>query len=120
LGIYDPISSTLTLQQCPPPVSVHRFVTSECLSASDRIIGEKNIVARNLLGETFGTKKQRQQIHAYEKNKVDTDALTGSNAMLNQIDSKLSTLSTPGNRCCLNPFVLFFLGEFVCSSFLSF
>ncbi len=37
----------------------------------------ERIVARNALGETFGTKKAQKAIRAAERNKVDVSAMQG-------------------------------------------
>ncbi|KAI0270488.1 Rpa49 subunit specific to nuclear RNA polymerase I [Gloeopeniophorella convolvens] len=76
VALRQPGSSKLILQPAPiysisRQVKVLKGFKSAEPSAADRIH------ARNVLGETFGTKKAKQAIRAHERNKVDVSAMEG-------------------------------------------
>ncbi|KAJ3332249.1 DNA-directed RNA polymerase I subunit rpa49 [Blyttiomyces sp. JEL0837] len=57
------------------------------------VIGRKSMIARNALGETFGTIKRKQAIKALERNKVKVSSLDGVEDVLkNTIDDSSAIL----------------------------
>ena len=52
---------------------------------------------RNVLGETFGTKKAQKAIRASERNKVDVSAMDDVTGFIqDSIDANTNSLPTPG------------------------
>eukprot|EP00842_Homolaphlyctis_polyrhiza_P004019 jgi/Hompol1/4618/HPOL_003750-RA len=73
IGIPDPKTGRVTLHETE---SVRFTSNVKALKQGpSKIIGEKNILARNQLGEAFGTRKRRLAIHAVVANKVDVAGL---------------------------------------------
>jgi DNA-directed RNA polymerase I subunit RPA49 len=73
VGVLDEKSGTIKLQEATP-VQMSHTVKSERAEESN-IIKDKNYLARNELGQTFGTKKRQKIIKAQEMNKVHVENL---------------------------------------------
>ncbi|KAJ3275477.1 DNA-directed RNA polymerase I subunit rpa49 [Terramyces sp. JEL0728] len=56
-------------------------------SQESKTIGDKNMEARNQLGQAFGTKKKRQAIKAYEMNQINVGGLA---EVANKINDTIS------------------------------
>ncbi|KAJ3174084.1 DNA-directed RNA polymerase I subunit rpa49 [Geranomyces variabilis] len=93
VGVFDKETKQLTLQETE---LFHLTTTVKTLKQHEsRHIGEKNMTARNALGEAFGTKKRRQAIKAMEKNQVDVSGLTDvSDIIKGAIDEKTAAIPT--------------------------
>ncbi|KAI9091294.1 RNA polymerase I associated factor, A49-like protein [Phlyctochytrium arcticum] len=93
VGVYDKKSQQLSLQEAEV-FRVDTIVKSLKHHVS-RHVGEKNTLARNTLGEAFGTRKRRQAIKALEKNEVDVAGLAEvEDAIKETIDEKSMGLPT--------------------------
>ena len=58
---------------------------------------EERVKQRNILGETFGTKKAKARIRAEERNRVDIDAMKGvAGHLQDRIQDNTSSLPTQG------------------------
>lgn len=93
VGVYDKKTKRLTLRES----DIFRMTTTvKTLKRHEsKHIGEKNMLARNALGEAFGTKKRRQAIRALEKNQVDVGGLTEvADVIKDAIDEKAAALPT--------------------------
>jgi hypothetical protein len=63
------------------------------------ILGIQFLQAKNSLGETFGTKKIKQQIKSVERNAVNVNTLEGVSGILrSSISAKTSALPSKGTR----------------------
>ncbi|KAJ3021056.1 DNA-directed RNA polymerase I subunit rpa49 [Thoreauomyces humboldtii] len=93
VGVFDRTTKQLTLRETE---LVHLTTTVKSMKHHEaKHIGEKNMLARNALGEAFGTKKRRQAIRAYEKNQVDVGGLTEvADVIKGAIDVKAALLPT--------------------------
>ncbi|KAI0031466.1 Rpa49 subunit specific to nuclear RNA polymerase I [Vararia minispora EC-137] len=74
VALYRPSAGKITLQPAPL-YSVTRQVKALKAFRSKAPSAEDRIAARNALGETFGTRKAKAAIRAYERNKVDVGAM---------------------------------------------
>ena len=73
VGVLDEKTGTIKLHEATPVQMVH---TVKAERAEDsNIIKDKNYLARNELGQTFGTKKRQKLIKAQEMNKVHVENL---------------------------------------------
>ncbi|TPX63372.1 hypothetical protein SpCBS45565_g06662 [Spizellomyces sp. 'palustris'] len=91
IGIFDKNTKQLTLRES----DVFRMATTvKTLKRHEsKHIAEKNMLARNALGEAFGTKKRRQAIRALEKNVVDVRGMAEvEDVIKGAIDEKAATL----------------------------
>ncbi|KAJ3049825.1 DNA-directed RNA polymerase I subunit rpa49 [Rhizophlyctis rosea] len=71
VAIVDRNSGQITLSAAEP-MRVSTVVKRQKVH-ENRLISEKNLAARNALGEAFGTKKRKQAIRALERNQVKAD-----------------------------------------------
>ncbi|KAI8906570.1 hypothetical protein PhCBS80983_g05832 [Powellomyces hirtus] len=93
VGIFDKNTKKLTLRETE---LFHLTTAVKTLKRHEsKHIGEKNMIARNALGEAFGTKKRRQAIRALEKNQVDVGGLNEvADVIKGAIDEKAAALPT--------------------------
>ncbi|KAI9026278.1 RNA polymerase I associated factor, A49-like protein [Hyaloraphidium curvatum] len=75
VAVYDPETKATTLRHAPVfrasrSVKAAAAAGNAAPSATPR---RKNLDARNVLGEAFGSKKRQQQIRSYERNQVEMD-----------------------------------------------
>ncbi|KAJ3283077.1 DNA-directed RNA polymerase I subunit rpa49 [Borealophlyctis nickersoniae] len=89
VGIVDKTAGTLTLA---PSEFFRMSTTIKTLKHHEsKQIGEKNLTARNILGEAFGTKKRKQMIKALERNQVDVGGLQDAvQDITAEIDEKIA------------------------------
>jgi DNA-directed RNA polymerase I subunit RPA49 len=60
--------------------------------------------AKTTLGETFGTKKQKANIRAQERNRIDVNAMEGvMSYVMDSIDKGAEGLMTPGSQKNFTP-----------------
>jgi len=74
VAVYDNKDNSVTLQEAPV-INMHRTV--KALKGMKNQITAHNsfLEAKNALGDTFGTKKARQQIKSMERNEVKAESL---------------------------------------------
>ncbi|GAB5589905.1 DNA-directed RNA polymerase I subunit rpa49 [Umbelopsis nana] len=74
VAVYDKKDNSVTLQEAPV-INMHRTV--KALKGMKNQITAHNsfLEAKNALGDTFGTKKARQQIKSMERNEVKAESL---------------------------------------------
>ncbi|EIM84421.1 RNA polymerase I associated factor A49-like protein [Stereum hirsutum FP-91666 SS1] len=78
IALHRPSSSKVTLQPAPLHILGHTVKRLKSLSSASSSTGpsqSERIMARNALGQAFGTKKALAQIRANERNKVDVSAM---------------------------------------------
>ncbi|KAJ3410963.1 DNA-directed RNA polymerase I subunit rpa49 [Chytridiales sp. JEL 0842] len=91
VAVYDKSSDSLTVLPSDQ-VHVAAVVKSRKTYKPERI-NQKSALARNALGEAFGTLKKKQAIRALERNKVHASTLTGVESVLkNTIDKSSEAL----------------------------
>ncbi|KAH6569679.1 hypothetical protein BASA50_002125 [Batrachochytrium salamandrivorans] len=73
VGILDKSTGEVSLHDASP-LTMTTIVKSQKQGPS-KTISDKNMLARNQLGEAFGTKKRKKAIRALEQNKVDVVGL---------------------------------------------
>ncbi|CAM0138705.1 DNA-directed RNA polymerase I subunit rpa49 [Umbelopsis sp. WA50703] len=95
VGVYSKKDNTVTLQEAPV-FNMHRTV--KALKGLKSQVTAKNsfLEAKNTLGDTFGTKKARQQIRSAERNEVKAEALGQDvvSTMQNEIDVAAQAVPT--------------------------
>ncbi|KAI8816472.1 RNA polymerase I associated factor, A49-like protein [Fimicolochytrium jonesii] len=93
VGVFDKNTKKLTLKEADV---FHLSTTVKTLKRHEsKHIGEKNWIARNALGEAFGTKKRKQAIRALEKNQVDVGGLSSvADVIKTAIDEKTASMPT--------------------------
>ncbi|KAI8925772.1 RNA polymerase I associated factor, A49-like protein [Entophlyctis helioformis] len=84
VGVLDKATGRVTLREALPMTVT--TVVKALKQTESKTIGEKNMAARNQLGEAFGTKKRKQAIRAQEKNQVD---VAGLQAVASKIKEKI-------------------------------
>jgi DNA-directed RNA polymerase I subunit RPA49 len=93
--VYDKKDNTITLQEAPV-IKMHRTV--KALKGIKSQVSAQNsfLEAKNALGDTFGTKKARQQIKAMERNEVKVESLGQDvvSTMQNEIDVAAQAVPT--------------------------
>jgi DNA-directed RNA polymerase I subunit RPA49 len=94
IGIRDKTTNKMTLRTAPLFLVSHHvkaLQSSGATASSDR---PDYTLAKNQLGEAFGTKKARARIRAAERNKVDVGAMGGGvqDVLQGMIQSNTSTL----------------------------
>nr|KAJ3421555.1 DNA-directed RNA polymerase I subunit rpa49 [Polyrhizophydium stewartii] len=89
VGVLDKATGVVTLREADT-LSMTPIVKAQKLNHQSRTIAEKNMTARNQLGEAFGTKKRKQAIRALEKNQVD---VSGLQAVAHKISEKIEETS---------------------------
>lgn len=103
VGIYSKKTQKLTLRPVPVHVltrTVKRLKRFDSLPRAD----PERLLARNALGETFGTKKAKTALRAAERNKVDVSAMQGVQAHLQErIEASTGALPTKGADFCPSP-----------------
>lgn len=75
MGIKDKKSSKILLRNAPLHVLSRDVKAVKSLESLARTSHEERMIARNDLGEAFGSKKAKQAIKAMERNKVDVSAM---------------------------------------------
>ena len=96
VGVRNKRTNVVTIR--PAPIQVFsRNVKALKGLASVASSSTERIVARNQLGETFGTKKSQKAIRAAERNKVDVSAMQGVTSHIQgSIEAKTQSLPTQG------------------------
>lgn len=95
VGIRKKGSSTMTI--CEAEAFRFNTVIKSQKEFESVQIGKKSLMARNTLGETFGTVKRKQTIRAVERNKVSANSLEGVQTLVsNTIDG--SSASVPSQE----------------------
>jgi len=79
VGIYSKKTKTTTLTPAPLHLLTHQVKSLKNLQpiASSQPDPSQRNLLRNKLGETFGTKKAKAAIKAFERNKVDLETMKG-------------------------------------------
>ncbi|KAI9202085.1 RNA polymerase I associated factor, A49-like protein [Polychytrium aggregatum] len=93
VGVYNKRDGTVKLREAPT-FRIATLVKSQTMGRSE-LIGDKNMAARNVLGESFGTKKKQKEIRAYERNQVDINTLKDIAGIISdQLHDKASAIPT--------------------------
>jgi DNA-directed RNA polymerase I subunit RPA49 len=96
VGIYNKRTKTTTLRPVPLHILTRQVKALKSLKPMEVSVAER-IKLRNTLGETFGTKKAKAAIRAYERNKVDVDAMRGvAGHLQSEIQDNTESLPTQG------------------------
>lgn len=96
MGVYNKRTKTTTLRPAPLHV-LSRQVKALKNIKPIQVSTEERVKQRNLLGETFGTKKAKAAIRAQARNRVDVDAMKGVAGHLQErIEENTSSLPTQG------------------------
>ncbi|CAO3667822.1 unnamed protein product [Umbelopsis vinacea] len=95
VAVYDKKDNTITLQEAPV-INMHRTVKALKGLKSQATAKNSFLEAKNALGDTFGTKKARQQIRSAERNEVKAEALGLDvvSTMQNEIDEAAQAVPT--------------------------
>jgi DNA-directed RNA polymerase I subunit RPA49 len=100
LVAYDPETQIAEIQGAPSVRAsrmVKATVSSSTASPASKVIRRKNLDARNVLGEAFGSKKRQQQIRSYERNQVEMDTMGDVVGLVSSvIDDRVANSSVPG------------------------
>ncbi|KAI8621093.1 RNA polymerase I associated factor, A49-like protein [Chytriomyces sp. MP71] len=93
VGVLDRNKGTIKI--CEAPQMRFKTIVKTRSQFKPSQLGVKNTLARNLLGETFGTIKRKQAIRATERNKVKVDSLMDAEQVIkNVIDDSSALLPT--------------------------
>ncbi|KAJ3528889.1 hypothetical protein NM688_g7932 [Phlebia brevispora] len=96
VGVYDKRTKTTTLRPAPLHILSRQVKALKRLKPI-QVSTEERMKQRNLLGETFGTKKAKAAIRAQERNRVDIDAMQGVAGHLQErIEENTGSLPTQG------------------------
>ncbi|CAO3679728.1 unnamed protein product [Umbelopsis ramanniana] len=95
VAVYDKKDNTITLQEAPV-LNMHRTVKALKGIKSQVTAQNSFLEAKNALGDTFGTKKARQQIKSMERNEVKVESLGQDvvSTMQNEIDVAAQAVPT--------------------------
>lgn len=95
VAVYDKKDNSITLQEAPV-MNMHRTVKALKGLKSQATAKNSFLEAKNALGDTFGTKKARQQIRSAERNEVKAEALGQDvvSTMQNEIDEAAQAVPT--------------------------
>lgn len=92
IGIYNKDDNSVLLRNAPFYNVTRKIKSVEAISVPKSNL-EKNISARNELGQAFGTKKIKQKIRNFEKNRVDIQSLSNVVSHIhNTIEEKSSII----------------------------
>jgi DNA-directed RNA polymerase I subunit RPA49 len=97
IGTLD--HKTMTLSSAP----IYKFHTQVKESGyTERMVGMKNMAARDSLGQMFGTKKRKLDIKAKVENKVEMSSIAPvADAIKSTIESQTESLPTRGYQFLL-------------------
>ena len=85
-----------------PHILTHTVKALKSIPPSAAPSTSRNLEARNALGETFGTKKQKATIRANERNRIDVSAMEGvMGYVMDGIDKGAKGLLTAGSKISL-------------------
>ncbi|KAJ3259514.1 DNA-directed RNA polymerase I subunit rpa49 [Chytriomyces hyalinus] len=93
VGVVD--KSKGTIRFCQAPQILFKTIVKSRSQFKPSLLGAKSTLARNALGETFGTIKRKQAIKATERNKVKMDSLMDAEQVIkNAIDDTSALVPT--------------------------
>ena len=96
VGVYNKRTKTTTLRPAPLYILSRQVKALKNLKPIE-VSTDERIKQRNLLGETFGTKKAKAAIRAQERNRVDIDAMKSVAGHLQEtIGENTGSLPTQG------------------------
>lgn len=95
IGVRNKKTNTIMLRPAPMHILSRRVKALKNLAPAPSISLSERSLQRNILGETFGTKKAQKAIRASERNKVDVSAMDDVTVHIQaSIDSNTKTLPT--------------------------
>lgn len=94
VGVYNKQLDTVVFHESPL-VQLETHVKRFKGIQDQELIGVKNIEARNLLGQTFGTRKKRMAIKAVQENKIEIDSVEHiASAIQDNIQRNIASIPT--------------------------
>ncbi|KAH8112061.1 Rpa49 subunit specific to nuclear RNA polymerase I [Phellopilus nigrolimitatus] len=95
IGVRNKRTNVMTLRPAPMEILARRVKALKDLAPAAATNLTERIEQRNMLGETFGTRKAQKAIRAAERNKVDVSAMEGvSGHIQDSIDANTKSLPT--------------------------
>lgn len=97
VGTYNKQTDTVTFHESPVIQLQTHLKRLKSHDIPSELIGSKDYASRNLLGQTFGTRKKKMGIKAKEENKINVASMEHmSRAIHAEIEQKIVSIPTIG------------------------